>query len=120
MRRDPIADARFDLVSHAPEHREALLVGPVRPRGVGKRPVQSLPDPRDEGTALVRIIADVFSTSHGLGNMPSIVLDVWPLMSMFRSAIARVASGLTEGFSVPALPTSKRSPASARRSPSAI
>src|SRR5688572_1553476 len=41
-------------------------------------------------------------------------------MSVFFSAIARIASGFTAVFSVPALPASKRSPAMARRNPSAI
>src|SRR5262245_5207194 len=41
-------------------------------------------------------------------------------MSMPTSAMARIASGCTEVFSVPALPTSKRSPAMDRSSPSAI
>src|SRR5258705_716802 len=41
-------------------------------------------------------------------------------MSMSRSAIARIASGWTDVFSVPALSASQRSAASARRKPSAI
>src|SRR6185295_5802380 len=39
---------------------------------------------------------------------------------MPSSAMARMASGLTDVFSVPALPASKRAPAIARRKPSAM
>src|SRR4030095_7907386 len=41
-------------------------------------------------------------------------------MSMPRSAMARIASGFTDVFSVPALSASYRSAARARRKPSAI
>ena len=47
-------------------------------------------------------------------------LEACPLISIPTSAIARIARGWTRVASVPALATSKRSPAMARRNPSAV
>ncbi len=48
------------------------------------------------------------------------VFECWSWMSMPCSAMTRIASGRTNVASVPALATSKRSPAQARNRPSAI
>src|SRR5438132_13356113 len=48
------------------------------------------------------------------------VLETYAPMSMPTSAMARTASGCTQVASVPALATSSRSPAKARKNPSAI
>jgi hypothetical protein len=60
------------------------------------------------------------SQAHGWPMKPSIVFEVWPLMSIPSSAMTAIDSGRTPVASVPPLATSKRSPAHARSIPSAI
>src|SRR5215218_10028483 len=76
--------------------------------------------PGKNGHASLASSQTVITWSKGSCRYRSRVLDSCPEMSMPISSIALTASGLTRVASVPALITSKRSPASCLNSPSAI
>jgi hypothetical protein len=71
--------------------------------------VINFPEGFDEGKKHPAVI--VAHPGGGVKELTATVFERWALMSIPTSCIARIARGWTRGTSVPALATSKRSPA---------